>query len=1107
LLKASKRFNHLLFRAMLCSCCAGPFLTSGRELDPPSAASAPKPELPERGILREFWLNIDGGTVRSLTTNSAYPLNPSGKDTRSDFEAPLDWGEHHGQRMRALLSPPVSGNYIFWIASDDCGELWLSTDDNPANKRRIARMLYFVASRDWTRFYEQQSDSITLESGKAYYIEAVQKQGIGWDNLSVAWQIPGRKRELITGQCLTPWNSGLGGEGITHEIWTNLAGASPSDSTNNGAPARPADHIEQLAWFEASTSGATNLSQRVSGYVHAPADGPYVFWVASDMDSELWLSTDDTPANKRRIASVSGHTGPREWLQRPEQRSPPITLAGGKSYYIEALEAKAASDNHLAVGWQLPEGTLERPISAKRLTPYDSDYDGMPDWYEVRHNLDPHDPDDARAHPVWNGLNNLEEFRRGNDPQFAEALRDLPPILSVGQIRRAGYFSPGERVRLKAVVTYSFKSLDFYVQDGTGGIFVTGNGQLKKSLSAGDVVQLEGVVSGTAPAPKVVLKKAAVLGQEPLPPIETVSFDLGWAGFADLPEQVNNKRVAIDGIVRSAGIQEDAVNGKNLVLKVVTGGGEYEVRCPEIGNREVKAWIGATLQVRGVAGINPQQSSRGFIIYVPRQTDIHIQVEPSEDPFGAPSRTVRSLLPFYRQDIVQRVRVEGTVLYSEPGRMLFLRDETGALQVFTSQPGTARPGDVIQVIGFPASGDYSPVLTDAIFRKTGPHSNVTGTRSEPEEILAGKLNCDLVTLKGRLVEHIYAPDKQGFWFKAGSILLDAYWSATNGLPSAFRFEKDSLLEITGLALVQVSRQAGKPQTFHALLPSVDAVTVLSRPPWWTLRHTLRVVGAMAAVILTGLVWITVLRRKVEERSRQLTDEMRRHEHTKHQHAMEGERARIARDLHDDLGASLTQLRLLSALESRGSQLPEPVRNRIGQISEKSREMVASLDEIVWAVNPANDTLSGLATYLCHFAEEFFHPTSIRCRLDVADCLPQAILTSEVRHNMYLAVREALNNSAKHAQATEVWLRIQLAHNNVCITIEDNGCGFSHQPTGPQGEGLANMRQRLQQIGGSFDYESQPGAGTVCRMTLPLISETIPPNSSDRTIPGLPQHRL
>jgi signal transduction histidine kinase len=179
------------------------------------------------------------------------------------------------------------------------------------------------------------------------------------------------------------------------------------------------------------------------------------------------------------------------------------------------------------------------------------------------------------------------------------------------------------------------------------------------------------------------------------------------------------------------------------------------------------------------------------------------------------------------------------------------------------------------------------------------------------------------------------------------------------------------------------------------------------------------------------------------------------------------------------------------VESRDVQLPESTRSRLGQVTEKSREMVASLDEIVWAVNPANDSLPSVANYLCHFAQEFFQPTPIRCRLDVQDGLPPAPLTSEVRHHLYLAVREALNNIAKHSEATEVWLRIHfLPPGKLSLVIEDNGRGFILPAGAPAGNGLTNMRERLEKIGGSFEYETRPGGGVICHLGLPVQTEPL-----------------
>jgi signal transduction histidine kinase len=146
-------------------------------------------------------------------------------------------------------------------------------------------------------------------------------------------------------------------------------------------------------------------------------------------------------------------------------------------------------------------------------------------------------------------------------------------------------------------------------------------------------------------------------------------------------------------------------------------------------------------------------------------------------------------------------------------------------------------------------------------------------------------------------------------------------------------------------------------------------------------------------------------------------------------------------------------------------------------------MVTSLDEIVWAVNPDNDSLPSLASYLRHVAEDFFRTTDTLCLFDVEASLPAVELTSEIRHNLCLAVREALNNVVKHSRAGEVWLRIHCQQRSLTIVIEDDGCGLGAEHGGPGSDGLRNMRARMEKIGGHFECDPRPGHGTVCRFSL------------------------
>ncbi|RPI03824.1 MAG: VWA domain-containing protein [Calditrichaeota bacterium] len=156
-------------------------------------------------VLYEWWENISGTAIGDLTKNPRYPDNPTGTKELTKWEIDVDKMDNYGTRMRGFLHPPSTGKYTFWISSDDLSELWLSTDDKPENKVQICKVASWTGSREWTKETNQQSKAITLEAGKHYYMETLHKEGTGGDNLAVAWQGEGGKREVIGGDYLSLW--------------------------------------------------------------------------------------------------------------------------------------------------------------------------------------------------------------------------------------------------------------------------------------------------------------------------------------------------------------------------------------------------------------------------------------------------------------------------------------------------------------------------------------------------------------------------------------------------------------------------------------------------------------------------------------------------------------------------------------------------------------------------------------------------------------------------------------------------------------------------------------------------------------------------------------
>jgi signal transduction histidine kinase len=284
-----------------------------------------------------------------------------------------------------------------------------------------------------------------------------------------------------------------------------------------------------------------------------------------------------------------------------------------------------------------------------------------------------------------------------------------------------------------------------------------------------------------------------------------------------------------------------------------------------------------------------------------------------------------------------------------------------------------------------------------------------------------------------------------------------------------------------------NRTAGRDiDSFELLLNSPADIRVLARPSWWTLGHMMSISGVLAGVLGLAFAWIAQLRRRVKERTVQLERQIQERHRAEQCSALERERTRIARDIHDDLGASLTRVAVLSELVKADRDLPEEVMSHASEIGAAAQEAVQGVDRIVWAVNPRNDNLDSLLLYISHYANEFFEPTQIACHLDMPQDLPPIPLTAEVRHNLFMLVKEALNNVLKHAAATEARVQVRLADGTLEIAVADNGRGFDPggEAAGGQHSGLENMRQRIEAIGGSLRLEAGAGRGTVVRLRLP-----------------------
>ena len=423
------------------------------------------------GITREVWLGVSGKKTEELVSSGVMDQAPDILDVMPAFELPSDWNDDYGTRLRGYLTPPESGRFEFWIASDGDSELWLSPDDNPANAVKVASVTQWAGRNDWDRRASQHAEGIELLAGQRYYVEALFKESRGADYFAAAWRGAGiPDREVISGSYLIPfqsaapylgelevllegdsntywpndrvsltatvfdldegpadvsvlWEDGRAGDGVrftdsrsfeteaifpgpgnyrlrvtasdgaheraaemevtvhpplspevggvTRHVWFGIGSSRLSKLTEHSDfPDKPflRDHLPRLA---TPVDWADSYGARLQGFLHVPESGEFTFWIAGDDQSELYLSSDDAPANRQLIAFVKGWTKVAQWNRYPEQQSVPVVLTAGTRYYIEVRHKEGGGGDHVEVAWEGPGIPSRQIIHGGFLSPFE----------------------------------------------------------------------------------------------------------------------------------------------------------------------------------------------------------------------------------------------------------------------------------------------------------------------------------------------------------------------------------------------------------------------------------------------------------------------------------------------------------------------------------------------------------------------------------------------------------------------------------------------------------------------------------------------------------------------------------------------------------------
>jgi len=341
-----------------------------------------------------------------------------------------------------------------------------------------------------------------------------------------------------------------------------------------------------------------------------------------------------------------------------------------------------------------------------------------------------------------------------------------------------------------------------------------------------------------------------------------------------LYDQADSQWIEVEGVVHSVAEDED---GEHLWINLATGLWRLKAYVPGVRPAQAAQLVDAKVRVRGAGGSihNQKRQLIGLQLYVPNAQQVVVEEPAAPDPFSLPLRPCNSLLRFRPQGIeVHRVRVHGAVTLQHAGRSLYIRDKTDGLYVVTAQTTPVQLGDEVDVAGFPALGEYAPVLEDAIFRRTASGPLPLPVEVTAEAARGGNYDAELVRIEGRLVESEIRGAYESLLIQVGNVFFNADLLMDQARGRLMALQRGSRLRLTAVCSIKVDANR-VPQGFRLYLRSPEDVVVLEHPPWWTIWHTFGSLGLMASFILAALAWAAALRRQVREHTSLIREFLRR----------------------------------------------------------------------------------------------------------------------------------------------------------------------------------------------------------------------------------------
>jgi signal transduction histidine kinase len=661
----------------------------------------------------------------------------------------------------------------------------------------------------------------------------------------------------------------------------------------------------------------------------------------------------------------------------------------------------------------------------------------------------------------------------------------VAPLTAISAIRALSPEIANRRrhVLVRGTVTYINERdpAGIIVHDGSAGLFVHYGRryflkQPRLELHPGDIVEVDGHTSAEGFAPDVVPDTVRRVGRSVLPPAKRVPYASLLSGVFDCDY------IEVVGVGQRAWTSE---SGKTLFVDVAVEGGAVRAWFWDFSAQDLTRFIDARVRLRGNAGtlFNQTRQVRGISLFAGRTSDAVIDTPPPE-PWSLPVRAISSLYTHHAKDqIDRRVRLHGIVTGTRVGQptlveditmhsrsqevrhKVYVRDETSAALIETDQPFELKPGDVIDVAGFPIVGSTKPRLQNAVIRRVAQGVAPAPRILAHDALLAADHDSELVRVDAVLLTEVTTPAGRSLVLKVFEASHDPQSTASSmGLGSGAR------VAVTGI----YAFESGPPPSFRVLLRSAGDVVLLAAPPWWTERHSLVLGVFMAVTGLIGLVWARVIASR---------NALVRQQY----HAIIAERSRLASELHDTLEQGLAGIQLqLGAVAKSLDSAPQTARRALGIASDMLRYSLSEARRSVMDLRHGALETRDLVGALSEVARQMTTGTSLGATIRTIG--PVRPLERSDEHHLLRIGLEALTNTIKHSGATRVDVELRFDDDAVHLVVSDDGSGFAD--TGPDHVnghfGLRGIRERVDKMGGTLRLENQPEGGAVVAITVPSV---------------------